>query len=125
MTKQLEEVRDLTAFEEGLSHQFFADTVHPSKMISVALQRWRVVGECKSDTAFAPGIHAFLVTTIWLYKMLYDAANTVYELYNYCLLSARNLRTLTEIILYGQRNFSKLLLKKEFHYCSLFSNFCL
>lgn len=25
--------------------------------------------------------------------MLYDAANTVYELYNYCLLSARVLRT--------------------------------
>lgn len=54
-----------------------------------------MIREYRNDTAFPQDIHVFLVSAIWLSEMLYDAANTVYELYNYCLLSASILRTFT------------------------------
>lgn len=66
-----------------------------NKGISNILQGWRVVREYANDAAFPRDIHVFLVSTIWLYKMLYDAANAVYELYNCYLLSVKVLRTFT------------------------------
>lgn len=55
-----------------------------------------MIREYGNDTAFPRDIRAFLVSTIWLYKVLYDAANILYELCNYCLLSAGVLRTFTD-----------------------------